>query len=35
MELQEIRSFWEDINTEALSEDKREIFQKRKRAVDL
>lgn len=35
MELQEMRSFWEDINTEALSEDKREIFQKRKRAVDL
>lgn len=35
MELQEMRSFWEDINTEALSEDKREIFQKRRRAVDL
>ena len=35
MELQEMRNCWEEINAEMLSEEKRNVFQKRKRAVDL
>ena len=34
MELQEMRNCWEEINAEMLSEEKRNVFQKRKRGQD-
>ena len=34
IDIQEKREFWEEINAEALSPEKKELFLKRKRAVD-
>ena len=34
IDIQEKREFWEEINAEALSPEKKQLFLKRKRAVD-